>query len=303
MFLGLSRESFAELVDICTGSVEGNPLYRDAGVPQKKHLARRLYGPRGVMAIAIKYISSVAETKDLYPQFGATSGVFRRCVEVGMVAILSNMDHPKMRVVWDRSIGNMEKMADRTSSFLDIPGVVGMIDGRKMKSLHPENFLEQNRDYNGWTKEVNRNVVLLWDPNGKIVDAVVNTPGNFHDSKSALWGNIYEHIIALPDGFIVVCDSAFETRGDLKGKLVKLKSECEGYAETSHDKSLTHLRQSSEWGNGVLCNSWRRLQTRLPTDNIKRGLLLWSCILMHNYRTETCDRNQIKTYFDNLANI
>ena len=255
------------------------------------------------MAIAIKYISSVAETKDLYPQFGATSGVFRRCVEVGMVAILSNMDHPKMRVVWDRSIGNMEKMADRTSSFLDIPGVVGMIDGRKMKSLHPENFLEQNRDYNGWTKEVNRNVVLLWDPNGKIVDAVVNTPGNFHDSKSALWGNIYEHIIALPDGFIVVCDSAFETRGDLKGKLVKLKSECEGYAETSHDKSLTHLRQSSEWGNGVLCNSWRRLQTRLPTDNIKRGLLLWSCILMHNYRTETCDRNQIKTYFDNLANI
>ena len=125
MFLGLSRESFAELVDICRGSVEGNPLYRDAGVPHKKHLRRRLYGPRGVMAIAIKYISSVAETKDLYPQFGATSGVFRRCVEVGMVAILSNMDHPKMRVVWDRSIGNMEKMADRTSSFLDIPGSLG----------------------------------------------------------------------------------------------------------------------------------------------------------------------------------
>ena len=147
---------------------------------------------------------------------------------------------------------------------------------------------------------MNRNVVLLWDPCGRVVDAVVNCPGNFHDSKSTLWRNMYEHISALPDGFIVVCDSAFETKGELAGKLVKLKSDTGGFAETSHDKSLTHLRQSSEWGNGVLCNSWRRLQTHLPTDNTKRGLLMWSCILMHNFRTETCDRNQIKTYFDNL---
>ena len=116
-------------------------------------------------------------------------------------------------MIWDRSIENMEKMAARTASFLDIPGVVGMIDGRKVPSLHPDDFLAQNRDYNGWTKEVNRNVVLLWDPYGKIVDAVINCPGNFHDSKSTLWGNIYDHIIAMPAGYIVVCDSDFETRG------------------------------------------------------------------------------------------
>ena len=181
-----------------------------------------------------------------------------------MVSIVKNMNHPKMRVMWDRSRENLTKMAERTAGFLDIPGVVGMIDGRKMTSMHPEGFLEQNRDYNGWTKEVNRNVVLLWDPCGKVVDAVVNTPGNFHDSKSTLWGNIYDHIVALPEGFIVVCDSAFETRGSLDGKLIKLKSDNRGFAETSHDQSLTHLRQSSEWGNGVLCNSWRRLKTRLP---------------------------------------
>ena len=84
-------------------------------------------------------------------------------------------------------------------------------------------------------KEVNRNIVLFWDPYGKIVDAVVNCPGNFHDSKSTLWGNICKHIGAIPAGFIVVCDSAFETRGDLKGKLVKLKGDNEGFAETSYE--------------------------------------------------------------------
>jgi len=302
MFLGLSRESFDELVEICRSSVEGNPLGRDFGTPRKEDLKRRTYGPRGVMSMAVKWLSSCAEPKDLYPQFGVTSVVFRKCVELGLLSIVGNMSHPKMRVRWDRSIENMEKMAARTAGFHDIPGVVGMIDGRKMPSLHPDEFLEQNRDYNGWTKEVNRNVVLLWDPFGKIIDAVVNCPGSFHDSKSTLWGNIYDHIVAMPAGFIVVCDSAFETRGALKGKLVKLKGDNEGFAETSYEKSLTHLRQASEWGNGVLVNAWRRLKAPLPTNNTKRALLMWSCILMHNFRTETCERNQILTYFNNINN-
>ena len=303
MFLGLSRESFAELVQICERRVEENPLDRDCGKPTRGALKRRSYGPRGIMAMAIKWLSSCAEPKDLYPQFGVTSVVFRKSVELGLLSIVGNMNHPKMRVIWDRSIENMEKMAARTAAFLDIPGVVGMIDGRKMPSLHPDDFLSQNRDYNGWTKEVNRNVVLLWDPFGKIVDAVINCPGNFHDSKSTLWGNMYDHIIAMPEGYIVVCDSAFETRGELKGKLLKLKGDNEGFAETPYEMALTHLRQSSEWGNGVLVNAWRRLRAPLPTDNTKRALLMWSCVLMHNYRTETCDRNQIKTYFDNINKI
>ena len=126
--------------------------------------------------------------------------VFRQGVELGMVAIIANMNHPQLRVFWDRSASALEKMAERTAGFLEIPGVVGMIDGRKMDSLQPSDWLEQNWDYNGWTKEVNRNAVLLWDPYGKIVDAAINCPGNFHDSKCTLWGNIYNHIIDTPAG-------------------------------------------------------------------------------------------------------
>ena len=214
---------------------------------------------------------SSAELKDIHAQFGAPLNIFRRCAELGMAAIIANMNHEKMSVVWDRSPENLTKMAERTSQFKDIPGVVGMLDGRKMLSRHPSDWLEQNRDYNGWTQDVNRNVVLMWDPAGEIVDVAVNTPGNFHDSKSSSWCRMYGHIEDFPDGFVAVCDSAFTTSRPLDGNLFKLKDE--QFARTEYEKSLTALRKSSEWGNGVLCNAFRRLHNPLPTNNTRWGLI------------------------------
>ena len=302
MFLGLSRSAFDDLVDLCTPAINENPMNRDYGTPDVKQLRRRLYGPRGIMAMTLKSLTSAAEAKDIYVQFGATAMVYRNAIELGMVAIVANMGHPKLRVFWDRSEEALERMSRKTAAFLDIPGVIGMVDGRKMTTLYPSGWLEQNRDYNGWTKEVNRNVVLLWSPDGLIIDAAVNCPGNFHDSKSTLWTGMYDHIAALPDGFIVVCDSAFVCTGKMKGKLVKLRDDKNGFAFTGFDESLTHLRQASEWGNGVLVNAFRRLRRPLPAENVRRAHILWSCILMHNYRTNTCDRNQIATYFNNIFN-
>ena len=133
IFLGLSRISFGELVEICEESVMTNPLDRDCGRPSLKQLKRRSYGPRGIMAMTVKWLSSCTEAKDLYPQFGVTSVVFRKSVELGLTSIVGNMDNEKMRVRWDRSVENMEKMAARTASFMDIPGVVGMIDGKRCR--------------------------------------------------------------------------------------------------------------------------------------------------------------------------
>ena len=107
----------------------------------------------------------------------------------------------------------MEKMAARTAMFLDIPGVVGMIDGRKMSSLYPEEFLEQNRDYNGWTKEVNRNVVLLWDPYRKIVDAVVNSPRNFMIRRVRCGG--------ISTSILLLCLPGLLSCATLRSKLVE----------------------------------------------------------------------------------
>lgn len=272
------------------------------GKPKERHLKRRKHDNRALLAMTIKYLVSTAELKDLHPQFGATSTAFLESSRLGMMVLVKVLiDNPKAMVVWDRSKHACSEVAKHTSRFLDIPGVVAMIDGKKLVTLAPDDIDDQNRDYNGWTKDVNRNLVIVWDPNGKIVDAAVNTPGNYHDSKSALWCKMYEHVALLPHGYKCVCDDAFYTQGELEGKMVKTKETfSEGAIPTSHDQSLTHLRQCSEWGNNVLTGVFRRLKTKLPTENIHRGYIMWCSILLHNWRTETVGRNQIKTYFNNL---
>ena len=170
-----------------------------------------------------------------------------------------------------------------------------MIDGKKLRTLQPKNELEQNRDYNGWTRDINRNLVLIWDTYGKIVDAAVNAPGSFHDSKSTLLCHIYNHIQKIPDGYRIVCDSAFTIVGSLKGRILKLDDKAIKFSDKSkYEKQLRHLHQYSEWGNQVLVGTFRRLKTCLPTCNVRRATIMWCAILLHNWRTEKYDRNQIK---------
>ena len=102
MFLGLSRSAFDELIDLCTLTINKNSLNRDCGRPDERQLRRRLFGPRGIMAMTLKFLTSAAEAKDVYAQFGATSMVYRNAVELGMVAIVANMASPNLRVYWDR---------------------------------------------------------------------------------------------------------------------------------------------------------------------------------------------------------
>ena len=97
------------------------------------------------------------------------------------------------------------------------------MDGLKVKTKAPEETDLQNRDYNGWTGDVNQNLLLVWDPRGKIVDCTINAPGNFHDGKSARWGRIYNHILQIPQGFLTVCDSAFSTEEEFKLALIQME--------------------------------------------------------------------------------
>ena len=185
-FVSMSRSAFDELVSLLTPYIRTHPQHRDFPKATRRTSAKRKYAPRDILAMTIRYLTSVTENKDVQCQFGSILSCFTGCIELGMAAILTLIDHHGCRVHWDRSIEHCSRVAERTKGFLDIEGVIGMIDGKKLRTLQPENELEQNRDYNGWTGDVNRNLVLVWDTYGKIVDAAVNVPGSFHDSKSAL---------------------------------------------------------------------------------------------------------------------
>ena len=140
--------------------------------------------------------------KDIHVHFGSIQTTYINCVNLGMRCIVHTLSgHPKAKVFWDHSAEGLIKAAERTNMFLDISGVVAMINGDKLRSKTPLITDDQNRDYNRWTKDINRNLLLVWDLFGKIVDAVVNIPGSFHDLKVTKWGNVYEHVSNLPSGY------------------------------------------------------------------------------------------------------
>jgi len=62
------------------------------------------------------------------------------------VEVISNDE--RARVFWDRSDEKMKAAASKTKSFLEIPGVVEMIDGLKKETLAPADPKDLNRDYN-----------------------------------------------------------------------------------------------------------------------------------------------------------
>ena len=70
---------------------------------------------------------------------------------------------------------------------------------------------------------------------------------------------------------------------------------------SEQDKQLTSLRQASEWGNKDLVEVFRRLKNRLATTSVERSLIMWSCLLMNNWRINYIVYSQTMTYFNNLA--
>ena len=112
-----------------------------------------------------------------------------------MCAIVENLsEHIASRVFWDISEDSLLRATEETTYFVDCANVIAMLDGDKIKGRQPQETQLQNRDCDGWTKEVHRNYLLLWYAFGKIVDAGVNAPGNYHDSRTATWCGIYHQI-------------------------------------------------------------------------------------------------------------
>ena len=78
-----------------------------------------------------------------------------------MATIRTLINHHDYRVRRDRSIDHYRNFAERTEMFLDIEGIIGMLDGKKQMNLQPGDVLDQNADYNGWTAYIDRNFILI----------------------------------------------------------------------------------------------------------------------------------------------
>ena len=87
------------------------------------------------MAMTLCFILSTAEMKYFHVQFRAIVSTYTDCVCLGLYAIVeSMMTNPKAKVFWDHNIEALDKVAERTASFLDLPGVATMIGRIKINT-------------------------------------------------------------------------------------------------------------------------------------------------------------------------
>ena len=98
-FTSLSRSSFYGLVDLCKSYINTHPIDPRFNPPKKRNISRRMFTATDIVAMALRYILSTAENKDLHVQFGAVETTFKHCVKLGLRAIVEALvNHPKARV-------------------------------------------------------------------------------------------------------------------------------------------------------------------------------------------------------------
>lgn len=148
-------------------------------------------------------------------------------------------------------------------------------------------------------------MVLPWAI-GVIINAVINTPGSWHDARVAR--PIFDTLrTRVPDDFFLVSDTAFP-RGmqSIEGKIrAPLKT---GERVPSDPILLQHLlafnrqllsyRQTAEWGMRMLQGSFGRLRVPLPITSMTRcRCLIETCARLSNVRARCVGINEIRSVY------
>ena len=118
-------------------------------------------------------------------------------------------------------------------------------------------------------------------------------------------GGVYDRLEKVYARFGVKCtvDSAFgSVRYDFLIKSSQVSSG--GVEEYTINSEATSMRQSAEWGMGLLRSSFPRMNDRLRFDDLgERKLTFRMCFLLFNYRSNLVGINQIRNvYMPHLNN-
>lgn len=247
--------------------------------------------------------------------FGMIETHATKYIRFGLYVFLTVLkEHPMARIHWPcEQPGYLERQSERISRMVpelkDNYGIMitSWMDGVRFPIGKKRKYMEQKKDYSGEKKRHLRKIILITDSNGYIVAAAINCPGKWGDSKCTDLGGLYDYIDSkLPDGYSVGADTAFQG-ALLNNKVIKILKNGEylpeGMTEEEYEKLeklLIKSRQPGEWINNVLIQSFRRLRAGLGIFDDLNGDMMLVCILLHNWRTNTCNRNQVKKFFDIL---
>ena len=216
--------------------------------------------------------------------------------------------HMLKRIVKTLKFPDAEKMREYATMVQarepSVDDVIGFMDGVSLSSECTDERVEQNAFYCGYDSDTMVNNIFAYGPDGKVFFAAINFPGSWADG--ALTARILASIRSRIGSYKICVDQGFPRTGDAFGILVGpvTKRAARRLHRDLRDYYLrvsnvhTSLRQASEWGMRGLQGTFPRCKKRLPSDTMKRRLVIEGIISVHNYRTHIVGQNQIKAVFD-----
>ncbi len=246
---------------------------------------------------------------------GTPVGVWLQFARRALCLVLQRDPVAAIRMPTDAKIQQLKDTCNAQFPFLRDAFCVG--DGLKLSIENSGDVVVQNAFYNGWTSDTYVTNLFLFALDGRIIAAVLNSVGSWHDSTLAQSGeeedpdgnnrtSIYSTIerIYQRTGGKCVLDSAFcagESDGIIKSAQDAISGETP--EEIAVLKDATSLRQAAEWGMRALQGAFPRLKDRIPWDEYdNRFFFLLQIVLLYNYRVERVGLNQIRnTYLPALS--
>ena len=245
---------------------------------------------KGQLGLYLFYVGSQMKTKQLCLLFCVIPSTANQII-LRMMSLICRIlkRNPASKVQFP----NEEKMryfADMVKSREPlINNVIGFVDGLSLACQCSDDELMQNAAYNGYNHDTSCNNVFAFSPEGKIMFSAFNYPGSWHDSTVAQ--QLINVVIKRIGVYAMCVDQGFPRSGDLHGRFVgpmsrkmrnKLDPELAQYLLPLHEKYVS-LKQASEWGMRALQGTFSRLKSRLTSNSEKRGLIILSIILLHNF--------------------
>lgn len=231
--------------------------------------------------------------------FGATGSVVSLFLRFGrriLLRVLVRDSQAAVTLPTEEQVDQFRKEFENRHSLLG--DIWAVADGLKLRLQASSDTYMQNMHYNGWTHGHYVTNVLVFSPDGVIRACALNAPGALHDSTVAEYGGVYQKLQSIFDrtGGKVLVDSAFSRANN--DFLIKSSQTHLVDASDSHGllqgRQATSARQAAEWGMRALQGSFPRLQDVFPWETRgERKLVLRTCILLFNLRTNLVGINQI----------
>lgn len=291
----------------------GSPYRKSNSTRGRKSLLQSV----DILGLALWYLKSSDRQYKQSIIFGLVPTSISVWIDYGLevlMRIVKNKRHDALSIKWPshtemKESSELLKLNRENGQYLN--NVFGVVDGGRMPCADYTDVDMQNAYYEGYTTNVEVTNLLVYNFKGELIHAALNFPGSWHDSRVAnmsgfIYPLLYEDDIT-PPGMAILCDSAFLSGREIKGKLIRARKSNE-VTEMFESEELAAIdiilqrvmpseRQAAEWGVRALKAPFGILRLPLSPDSEYRGRLLQLCAHLLNMRTRLVGLNQIRTVY------